>query len=222
MGNLFDASAHHYDRISALMSFGTDKSYRRQVLLHAGLKPGMRMLDVACGTGMVAEPASAIVGPSGEVVGLDPSSGMLSEAVKQGRVSLPTQGVAEQLPFADDTFDFLTMGFALRHVADLHTTFAEYRRVLKPGGTALILEITRPDSKVYYQIFKFHLKTLVPIFTRLTTLNKQAQSLMDYHWDTVEFCVPATTILNALEGTGFAKVDRRVQLGIFNEYKATK
>lgn len=222
MGDLFDASAKHYDRISAMMSFGTDKSYRRRVLREAGLAPGMRMLDVACGTGMIASPARDIVGPSGQVIGLDPSAGMLGEALHRGRVDIAAQGLAEHLPFPDDTFDFLTMGFALRHVADLRTTFDEYRRVLKPGGKALVLEITRPDSPLSYHLFKFHLKTVVPWVTRLTTFSRPAQSLMDYHWDTVAYCVPAATILETLKQTGFAAVDRRVQVGIFNEYSAVK
>lgn len=219
---LFDASAQHYDRISALMSFGTDKLYRRRVLLANGLAPGMSILDLACGTGLVSEPASQIVGPQGCVVSLDASPDMLREAVESGRAGRAVQGRCEQLPLADAAFDFLCMGFALRHVADLGDTFAEYHRVLKPRGTILLLEITRPDSKFTYQLLKFHLKTLMPKLTRLSTWNRDAESLMSYFWDTVEFCVPPETILGALRQAGFIDVYRNVQAGIFSEYRATK
>jgi demethylmenaquinone methyltransferase/2-methoxy-6-polyprenyl-1,4-benzoquinol methylase len=219
---LFDASARHYDRISSLMSFGTDKSYRRRVLLEAGLAPGMSMLDVACGTGMVSGPATEIVGPTGRVVGLDPSPGMLGEAVRHGRVKWAVQGVAERLPLADDSFDLLCMGFALRHVSDLLAAFGEYKRVLKPGGTVLILEITAPRSRVSYHLFKFYLETLLPKITRVSTFNPDAQLLMSYFWDTVEQCVPPETVLGALREAGFERITRRVKIGVFSEYKASK
>ena len=219
---LFDASAPHYDRISSLMSLGTDKFYRRRVLLESGLAPGMRMLDVACGTGMVAGPASEIVGPGGFVIGLDPSPGMLQEALERERVTWAVLGKGEELPMADGTFDFLAMGFALRHVADLKEAFGEYKRVLKPGGTVLILEITPPSSKLSYQFFRFYLKYVIPKLTRFTTFSRDAEQLMSYFWDTVEFCVPAETILEALQQSGFINVKRRVQAGMFSEYRATK
>lgn len=220
--HLFDASAPHYDRISGLMSFGTDKRYRRRVLLDWGLAPGMKMLDVACGTGMVAGPASEIVGPSGRVLALDPSPGMLREAVRRGRVAWAVRGTAEKLPFADNSFDFLTMGFALRHVSDLLVAFAEYRRVLKPGGRALILEITSPSSKVAYGLFKFYLKSLLPSITRLSTFNSDAQQLMAYHWDTVEQCVPPEMIMDAMGQVRFDRIERRIQGAVVNEYTGRK
>lgn len=219
---LFDASAQHYDQISALMSLGTDKLYRQRVLVANGLAPGMRMLDLACGTGMVSGPAARIVGPRGCVVSLDTSAKMLREAVQKGRAKKALQGRCEQLPLADAAFDFLCMGFALRHMADLRGAFEECKRVLKPGGTLLLLEITRPPSKLSYQLFKFYLKTLVPKLTWVSTRNRDAESLMSYFWDTVEFCVPPATILDALQQAGFTAVRRRVQAGIFSEYRATK
>ena len=222
INGLFDASARHYDRISSLMSFGTDKAYRRRVLLETGLKPGMKMLDVACGTGMVSGPANDIVGASGRIVGLDPSPGMLQQAVRAGRLTQPVQGRAEHLPFPDNYFDMLTMGFALRHVADLITTFGEYKRVIKPGSKALILEITPPASRSGYLLFKFYLKHVIPGMTRLSTFNPDAHSLMSYFWDTVEYCVPPQTILDALNQVGFVEVKRKVQIGVFSEYTAIK
>ena len=222
LGRLFDASAGHYDDISRFMSFGSDRAYRRQVLLRSGLAPGMTVLDVACGTGMVAAAAAAIVGADGLVVGLDPSPGMLGEACRQGRLRHPLLGRAEALPLAGDSFDLVSMGFALRHVADLRSTFSEFRRVLKPGGGLVIVEIGRPRSRWSYGLMKLYLKGVVPRLTRLATFNKSAQSLMDYHWDSIDRCVPPEEILGALEAAGFAETTRQATLGLFNEYRATK
>jgi demethylmenaquinone methyltransferase/2-methoxy-6-polyprenyl-1,4-benzoquinol methylase len=130
---LFDAVAPYYDRMNRVMSCGTGDWYRRSALRRAGLTERMRLLDVGCGTGIVAGHAAHIVGPLGGVMALDPSIPMLRTA-RQQRVPCVIQGIGEFLPFADRSFDMLSMGYALRHVTDLHVTFGEYQRVLKPGG----------------------------------------------------------------------------------------
>ena len=131
--DMFDTSAEHYDWITDVMSFGSGRWHRRSVLMRAGLAPGMKVLDVGAGTGVVSWIAQDIVKEEGLVVALDPSKGMLSEAKKLG-VQRATQGLGESLPFPDDTFDMVTMGYALRHMADLDKLFKEYLRVLKPCG----------------------------------------------------------------------------------------
>ena len=219
---LFDASASHYDWVSGVMSLGSDKAYRRRVLKANGLVPGMRVLDLACGTGMVSGPAWRIVGPQGSVVSLDASMMMLREGVEKGRTTLPLQGRCEQLPSLGNVFDFLCMGFGLRHMADLGGAFSECYRVLRPGGIVLLLEVTRPDSKLAFRLSKLYLKTVVPKLARLTTRNRDAETLMSYFWDTVEFCVPPQTIMASLRQAGFSEVSRRVVAGIFSEYRAVK
>jgi demethylmenaquinone methyltransferase/2-methoxy-6-polyprenyl-1,4-benzoquinol methylase len=218
---LFNASAQHYDRINQIMSFGTGGRYRRQALLRAGLIDGMSMLDVGCGTGVLADYAAQIVGPLGCVVALDPSLAMLYEAL-QSRVRCVVQGIGEHLPFADNSFDLLSMGYALRHVADLYMTFSEYRRVLKPGGVVLLLEITPPKSRLLYLLLRFYLKFMVPAIMMRFTHNRDTQVLMSYYWDTIEQCVPPSTIIEALQCVGFEQVHRHVVLGIFGEYIARK
>jgi demethylmenaquinone methyltransferase/2-methoxy-6-polyprenyl-1,4-benzoquinol methylase len=217
---LFDGTAHHYDWIIRVMSFGSGTWYRGDALKRAGLQEGMALLDVACGTGPVAEAGSKIVGDAGRVVGLDPSAGMLREAGK--RLALPLlQGTAEALPVRPALFDMLSMGYALRHVADLDATFREYRRVLKPGGRVLILEWTPPRSKLGYAGTRFYLKRVVPNIARFGTGSRDAHLLMRYFWDTIENCVPPDTILAALGRAGFSDVKRNVVFGIFSEYTAT-
>ena len=213
----FDAAAPDYDEITQAMSLGSGHWYRKTVLARAGLAPGARVLDVACGTGILAAAAQRIVDASGLVVGLDPSAGMLVESRRRG-VERLVRGTAEALPFAERSFDLITMGYALRHVADLETTFAEYRRILRPGGRVLILEITPPRSRLSFGLLKAYLGRFVPWLVRR---HGAVQSeLMAYYWDTIEHCVPPSAILGALRASGFAHADRRVELGVFSEYAA--
>lgn len=218
---MFDSSASHYDWITNVMSFGSGRMYRRQALLRAGVKEGHKVLDVGAGTGVVSLLSQEIVGASGLVVALDPSKGMLSEAVKSG-VSLASQGLGELLPFEDNTFDFVTMGYALRHVADLKMAFEEYKRVLKPGGKILLLEITRPDGKIKKAFLKFYLKIIIPNIARVFRRSADSKVLMRYYWDTIEQCVPPDVIVNALKETNLIDSKRAVVLGIFSEYTGIK
>ncbi len=218
---MFDSSAKHYDWITTFMSFGSGRWYRRQALERAGLKPGKSVLDVGAGTGVVAWLAQNIVRDQGMVVALDPSRGMLNEAKSLG-VHNVIQGLGEKLPFPDNTFDYVTMGYALRHVADLLTLFTEYQRVLKPGGRILLLEITRPEGALPRKLLKFYMKGVIPTLTRLFRHSSEAQELMRYYWDTIEHCVPPSTILAAMAEAGMHQPRRHVVLGIFSEYSGNK
>jgi demethylmenaquinone methyltransferase/2-methoxy-6-polyprenyl-1,4-benzoquinol methylase len=215
----FDEVAGDYDWISQASSFGSGLRYRRQALLRAGLREGMRVLDVGCGPGILAGQAQEISSSRGQVLGLDPSFGMLSEAAKRG-IAWRVQAVAEALPIASRCFDLLSMGYALRHVADLRTTFGEYRRVLKPGGKLLLLEITVPRSPLLRALLKLYMGRIVPWMARLGRSGRASQTVMTYYWDTIESCVPPAVILDALRAAGFTQVERVVQLGIFSEYTA--
>jgi demethylmenaquinone methyltransferase/2-methoxy-6-polyprenyl-1,4-benzoquinol methylase len=216
---IFDATAVHYDWINRVMSLGSGVNYRRDALKRAGVSEGMRVLDVCSGSGQVARAAAGLVGPDGWVCCLDASLCMLKEARQFVEAPL-TQAFVERLPVADRTFDALTMGYALRHVADLKQTFEEYRRVLKPGGRLLVLEFTKPRSRVMYHICRLYLRRVVPAMARLR--GRDAKTLMEYFWDTIENCVPPETILAALDAAGFDQVDRFGQIELFSEYTATR
>lgn len=218
---MFDSSASHYDWINSVMSFGSGEWYRRRTLKAAGLQAGMKMLDVGAGTGVVSFLGQEIVGETGLVVALDPSKGMLGEARARG-VKLASQGLGEALPFEDNTFDIVTMGYALRHVADLGRAFTEYLRVLKPGGRILVLEISKPRSGLGTSVLKLYMKGIVPLLTRIFRSSADAQELMRYYWDTIEYCVPPEVIIEALAQAGAEGADRRVMMGIFSEYAGLK
>lgn len=221
LSRVFDETAGSYDWIDSMMSFGSGVWYRRDALKRAGLGAGMCHLDVAVGTGAIARSAVDIVGASGSVFGLDPSMGMLQQAVRNTRIPV-IQGVAERLPLPEASFDFLSMGYALRHVADLKATFDEYARVLKPGGTLLILEFAQPKSRLGYAVGRLYLNRLVPWLSQVGSGKKQARVLMEYCWETVENFVPGRSIMAALAASGFTGVTRRTWFGIFSEYVARK
>ena len=219
--SLFDRGARHYDRIGSVGFFGSGHFYRKTALKRAGLKEGMKMLDVACGTGAVTKPAAEIAGEGGLVWGIDPSHGMLAVASKNVDAQFQS-GYAEELPFDNASFDFLSMGYALRHVDDLGAAFAEYYRVLRPGGRLLLLEITRPTNGLMRFLAWGYFGVILPRLSFLITGSGDAREMMSYYWETIEACVPPHTILRALEEAGFRNVDRRADLGIFSEYRAEK
>ena len=219
--DIFDRTARHYDTIEKLFGNG-GLWYRRFSLRRAGLRPGMRVLDVAIGTAAVARGASRIVGPQGLVVGCDPSPGMLRQARKHFRGPI-SRGVGEMLPFRSDQFDFVTMGIALRHVPDLVAAFREYHRVLRSGGRVWILEGHVPRSSLGQQVTRFVWARAVPRATQLFTGDPEARRLMDFYWDTVEQCVPPETILEAMRKAGFEDARSRIVIpGAFIEYHASK
>jgi demethylmenaquinone methyltransferase/2-methoxy-6-polyprenyl-1,4-benzoquinol methylase len=219
--DLFDRTAQHYNTIERVFLNG-GLLYRRLSLKLAGLGPGMKVLDVAIGTAAVARGAVRLVGPEGRVFGVDPNRGMLGQARQIFHGPL-TRGVAQSLPFPDDTFDFVTMGIALRHVPDLVATFSEYLRVLKPGGKLWILESHVPESRLGHALTRFFWAKLIPGMTLLFTRSRDAKLLMDYYWDTVEQCVSPDAIAKALGEVGFEAARARVVVpGAFCEYTGVK
>jgi demethylmenaquinone methyltransferase/2-methoxy-6-polyprenyl-1,4-benzoquinol methylase len=218
---MFNRSARHYDRACAIMSFGSGGAYRRAALVRAGLGEGLSVLDVGTGTGLLAREVAQLVGSAGRVVGIDPSFQMLTTGRGRCAAGL-VQGVGELLPFANGQFDFVTMGYALRHVGDLDQTFAEYARVLKPRGRLLVLEITKPSSVLAGIMARLYFGTVVPCLARIVTRSADSSELMKFYWDTIAHCVPPEVILASIRRAGFLPPRRLVQAGIFSEYLATR
>ena len=211
--DLFDGTAPWYDWAIAFLSFGSGSWYRRQVLTRAGLSKSDRVLDIATGTGVVAREALHVT-PS--VVGLDPSIGMLL-AGRQKATIANVQAKSERLPFHDASFDLITIGFALRHFADLDRAFGECARVLRPGGRIMILEITAPDSRLRRSMLAAYMGGIVPAAATIFTRRASVGKMLRYYWATTRDCVRPEMILAAMCGAGF-DAGRTTSLGIFSEY----
>lgn len=218
---MFDSTAADYNRIETILGFGTGSWYRRQALQRAGLKPGMQAVDIGVGTGLVARQAAAILGDPTSVTGVDPSPGMLRNAQVPAGVRL-VEGSAESIPFPDNSFDFLSMGYALRHIGDLSAAFIEFHRALKPGGRVCILEITCPQKKLPKMLLKAYLRSVVPMLAKLAVRNADTSVLWRYYWDTIEACASPGDVIRTLEHAGFTDIEHHVELGIFSEYRASK
>lgn len=160
---VFDSVASRYDVMNDLMSGGLHRLWKRYTVDQAAIRPGNTVLDLAGGTGDLALAFSKRVGKEGQVVLADINAAML----EQGRRRLVDAGVvgnvtiaqvdAQNLPFADATFDCITMAFGLRNVTDKDTALASMLRVLKPGGKAMILEFSKPNEalKPAYDLYSF-------------------------------------------------------------------
>ncbi len=218
---IFNASAVDYDRIEGLMAFGTGPWYRRQALRRAGLTAGMHVLDVGTGTGLTAIQAARLSGGGANVTGVDPSVGMLANArLPEGMRVI--EGRAEALPVADRTCDFVSMGYALRHVADLRAMFGEFFRALRPGGRVCVLEITRPSGALATRWLRIYLRYLVPVVASWVGRSRDTPEVMRYLWDSIEACVPPQKVMEQMRAAGFTDVARHVVLGIFSEYVGVK
>lgn len=214
--DIFDETAPWYDWTVRFMSMGSGDWYRREALKRAGLKASDRMLDLATGTGVVARTALDL---TRSIITSDASVGML----RAGKVALPkSNNLAEQLPFRDASFDLITIGFALRHFADLAAVFAECRRVLRPGGRLLILEITTPESRAGRAFLGAYMGAFVPLAVRIRTRSARAAQLFRYYWATTRDCVRPDVILQTMRDAGFTSAERHVELGVFSEYLGSR
>ncbi len=221
---MFDSTAEDYDRMERIMGLGSGLWYRGQALQRAGLRSGMKVVDVGVGTGLVARQAARITGSGGLVIGIDPSPGMMRNAKVPPDVVL-VEGRAENMPFPDNHFDFLSMGYALRHISDLSVAFREFHRVMKPGAKLCILEITCPESRWARILLKGYMKGVVPTLARVVGSRKNTPRLWRYYWDTIEACIPRAQVLATLKASGFGEVRCYSEiraLGMLAEYQATK
>ncbi len=218
---IFDRTAPDYDRIEKILAFGSGPSYRHHALIRGGLVQGMKLLDVGTGTGLVAIEAAKLIGSGALITGVDPSAGMMEAGHFPEGMSL-VEGRAEAIPLPDASFDFVSMGYALRHVSDLSAAFAEFFRVLKPGGKVCILEITTPEKAFTKLLLKTYMRVVIPVIARGVGSVKETKTVWKYYWDTIEACATPQQVMDTLRAAGFSDVKRHCELGMFSEYQATK
>jgi demethylmenaquinone methyltransferase/2-methoxy-6-polyprenyl-1,4-benzoquinol methylase len=157
---MFDAVAEGYDRTNDVLSFGQDRLWRRATARAVAVRPGERLLDLATGTGTSIEPFDR---GGARAVGCDLSMGML----RVGRARNPSlrlvAGDALALPFADASFDALTVSFGLRNVTDLDAALVELRRVARPGGRLVVCELSQPTWAPFRFVYTEYLMRALPL-----------------------------------------------------------
>ena len=161
---MFDDIAHRYDLLNSVLSAGIHKGWRGFATRCACLEPGNSVLDVCSGTGEWTPSLRKAVGPGGLVMAADFSLPMLQfgDARFRHETALEVQADASVLPFADESFDAVTIGFGIRNVADRDKAFWEMTRVLKPGGRVVCLEFSQPPAGLFRTGYEMHARYVMP------------------------------------------------------------
>ncbi len=209
----FGAAAPWYDRLTRLLSFGLDGWWRRLCLERCELAPGQALLDLATGTGELAIQARRALGGGGIAVGLDSCAEMLGEArakVAQRTVARVTwvQGRAEALPFQRETFDRVTVGFALRHF-ELGETLREIARVLKPGGRFVVLEWTRPEPALARLLLLGYMRRVVPPLVGLISRDPRVADLASYLPQSIDGFMSGAALSRSIQSVGLDPAGRQ-------------
>ncbi|MCL6270608.1 bifunctional demethylmenaquinone methyltransferase/2-methoxy-6-polyprenyl-1,4-benzoquinol methylase UbiE [Sansalvadorimonas sp. 2012CJ34-2] len=180
VASVFHSVAGRYDLMNDLMSMGVHRLWKRFTIEMSAVRTGQSVLDIAGGTGDLAMKFSEMVGPAGQVVLADINDSML----KVGRDKLTDHGVAgntryvqanaECLPFAENTFDLVTIAFGLRNVTDKDAAIRSMLRVLKPGGRLLILEFSKPRSSLLSKAYDAYSFTALPVMGKLVTNDSES------------------------------------------------
>ncbi|WP_226579341.1 demethylmenaquinone methyltransferase [Halobacillus litoralis] len=180
--HVFEKIYNRYDSMNSIISFQQHRLWRKDVMKRMNVRPGDTTLDVCCGTGDWTMTLADEVGPEGKVIGLDFSENMLSVGIKKKLAKRIKQvefqhGNAMDLPFEDNQFDFVTIGFGLRNVPDYKQVLQEMYRVVKPGGKVVCLETSQPTNPVFKKLYYFYFGNIMPLFGKLF-----AKSYQEYSW----------------------------------------
>lgn len=210
VAGVFHSVAGKYDLMNDVMSFGIHRLWKRFTIDCSGVRSGQKVLDLAGGTGDLAAKFSRIVGPTGEVVLADINDSML----QVGRDKLRDMGIvgnvsyvqadAEKLPFADNTFDLITIAFGLRNVTDKDAALRSMLRVLKPGGRLLVLEFSKPNVEMLskaYDLYSFH---IMPKMGEFIANDKDSYQ---YLAESIRMHPDQETLKEMMETAGFERVD---------------
>ncbi|MFD2445859.1 demethylmenaquinone methyltransferase [Bacillus sp. CGMCC 1.16607] len=180
--HVFEKIYDNYDKMNSVISFQQHIRWRKDTMKRMNVKPNSKALDVCCGTADWTIALANATGSNGEVVGLDFSENMLKIGHKKvnelglKHVKL-IHGNAMELPFDDNSFDYVTIGFGLRNVPDYLQVLREMNRVLKPGGMAVCLETSQPTMIGFKQLYYFYFRFVMPAFGKLF-----AKSYKEYSW----------------------------------------
>lgn len=210
VAGVFHSVAAKYDIMNDVMSFGIHRFWKRYTIEVSGARPGMKVLDLAGGTGDLTAKFSYLVGDKGEVVLADINDSML----KVGRTKLRDKGIvnnvsyvqanAEALPFPDNHFDIITIAFGLRNVTDKDAALRSMNRVLKPGGKLLVLEFSKPQHEIMRKVYDLYSFKVLPKMGELIT--KDADSY-EYLAESIRMHPDQDTLKQMMVDAGFEQVD---------------
>lgn len=216
VADVFQSVAGKYDVMNDLMSFGIHRLWKRYTIDCSGVRQGMKVLDIAGGTGDLTAQFSRRVGADGEVVLADINDAML----KVGRDKLRDRGIvgnvryvqadAEDLPFDDNTFDVITIAFGLRNVTDKNNALRSMLRVLKPGGRVLILEFSKPVSATLNQMYDFYSFNILPKMGQVVANDSDSYQ---YLAESIRMHPDQETLKAMMTDAGYEKVDYQNMTG---------
>ena len=195
---MFDGVAGRYDRTNTLLSFGQDRRWRRHSVRALQLMPGRKVLDIAAGTAVSTQ---ELAGTGAWSVAADFSVGMLLAGAS--RIVPKVAADAMHLPFADATFDAVTISFGLRNVQDPGTALTEFARVTKPGGELLVCEFSRPRPAPSGWIYRWYLANVLPVLARRFSSNPEAYT---YLGETINSWPDQPSLARMITGSGWGEV----------------
>ena len=171
VSKMFDDVANRYDFLNDLLSLGRTKAWRRVVTSIIAPKPGMKILDIAAGTGSSSRP---LVDKGAEVTALDFSQGMIEQGRKQNKNIKFVQGDALKLPFEENSFDVTTISFGLRNTSSTEIALKEALRVTKDGGRIVVAEFSHPVNPIFKTIYLNYLMKALPVIVKKISKNPDA------------------------------------------------
>ncbi|MBU0906276.1 MAG: demethylmenaquinone methyltransferase [Firmicutes bacterium] len=210
---VFEKISGNYDKMNSVISFQQHKKWREDTMSRMNVKKGSSSLDVCCGTADWTISMGEAVGSTGRAVGLDFSQNMLNVGIDKTK-EIPQiellHGNAMELPFPDDSFDYVTIGFGLRNVPDYMQVLNEIERVLKPGGMFVCLETSQAEMPIYKQLFRFYFKYVMPIFGKFF-----AKSYKEYSWlqESAKDFPGMKALAKMMEQAGFVNVEYKPYSG---------
>jgi demethylmenaquinone methyltransferase/2-methoxy-6-polyprenyl-1,4-benzoquinol methylase len=217
VASMFDGVAAKYDLTNDVLSMGQDRLWRRATTRAIDARPGERVLDIAAGTGTSSEPfADAGI----EVVPADFSLGMLQVGHRRRPDLAFTAADAMRLPFADGSFDVVTMAFGLRNVADPEVALREFLRVTKPGGRLVVCEFSQPVNRAFRGVYLNYLMRALPSIARRTSSNPDSYV---YLAESIRAWPDQRALGQRLAAAGWQGVEwRNLTGGIVALHRATK